>query len=82
MTTQVTGPFNNMYNQRSLQMIEILPSMFDLVRLSHTLVDEAAHRFRVRPAHMVALVHFGVPIKPLVADGNKMLPAKFLALKR
>jgi hypothetical protein len=82
MTTQVSGPFNNMCNQRSLQMIEILPSMFDLVRLSHTLVDEAAHRFRLRPAHRVAHVYLGVPIKLLVADGDKMLPAKFLALKR
>jgi len=45
-------------------------------------LDEAAHRFRVRRTDMVALVHLGVPIELLVADGNKMFQAKFLALKR
>jgi hypothetical protein len=71
-----------MQKQRSLQMIEILPCMFNFVRLSHALVDEAAHRFRVRATHTVALLYFSVPIKLHVADRNKMLPAKFLALKR
>jgi hypothetical protein len=63
-------------------MIEILPSMFNCVRLSHALLDKVAHRFRVRPTHIVALVYLGVPIEVLVADGNKMFSAKFLALKR
>jgi hypothetical protein len=63
-------------------MIEILPSMFNFVRLSHALVDEAAYRFGDRATHTVALLYFGVPIKLRVADGNKMLPAQFLALKR
>jgi hypothetical protein len=82
MKTEVSGPFNNMYNQRSLQRIDILPSMFNCVRLSHALLDEAAHRFRVRPTHIVTVVYLGVPVELVVADGNKMLPAKFLALKR
>ena len=82
MKAEASGPFNNMFNQHSLQMIEILPPMFNCVRLSHALLDEAAHRFRVRPTHIVALVHLDVPIELLVADGNKMFPAKFLALKR
>jgi hypothetical protein len=82
MKTQVIGPFNNMCNQRSLQLIKLLPSMFNCIRLSTALLDEAAHRFRVRRTDMVALVHLGVPIELLVADGNKMFQAKFLALKR
>ena len=82
MKTQVIGPFNNMYNQRSLQLIEILPSMFNCNRMSTALLDEAAHRFRLRRTDMVALVYLGIPIELLVADGNKMFHAKFLALKR
>jgi hypothetical protein len=82
MKTQVSGPFNNVYNQRTLQLIEILPSMLNCIRLLHALLDEAAHRFRVRPTHMLALVYLGIPIKLSVADGNKVFPAKFLALKR
>jgi hypothetical protein len=82
MKTQVIGPVNNMYNQRSLQLIEILPSMFNCNRLSTALLDEAAHRFRVRRTDMVALVFLGISIELLVADGNKMFQAKFLALKR
>jgi hypothetical protein len=56
--------------------------MFNCIRLSTALLDEAAHRFRVRRTDMVALVHLHVPIELLVADGNKMFQAKFLALKR
>ena len=82
MKTQVIGPFNNMYYQRSLQLIEILPSIFNCNRLPTALLDEAAHRFRVRRTHMLALVYLGVPIELLVAGGNKMFQAKFLALKR
>jgi hypothetical protein len=82
MKTQIIGPFNNMCNQRSLQRTKLLPSMFNCIRLSTALLDEAAHRFRVRRTYLVALVHLGVPIKLLVADGNKMFQAKSLALKR
>jgi hypothetical protein len=82
MKTQVIGPFNNMCNQCSLQLIKLLSCMFNCIRLSTALVDKAAHRFRVRGTDMVALVYVGVPIEPLVADGNKMFQAKFLALKR
>jgi hypothetical protein len=82
MKTQVISPFSNMCNQRSLQLIKLLPSMFNCIRLSTALLDEVAHRFRVRPTYMLALVYLGVPIELLVADGNKMFQAKFLALKR
>jgi hypothetical protein len=71
-----------MQKKRSLQMIEILPSMFNFVRVSHGFVDEAAYRFGDRATHTAALLYFGVPIKLGVADGNKMLPAKFLPVKR
>jgi hypothetical protein len=52
------------------------------VRLSRAFVDELPHRFRVRFTHSAALLHFGVPINLNEAEGNEMLPAKNLALKR
>jgi hypothetical protein len=82
MKAQVIGPLNKMFNQRSLQLIKLLPSMFNCFRLSTALLNEAAHRFRVRRTYMVALVYLGIPIELLVADGNKMFQAKFLALKQ
>src|ERR1700681_3999655 len=67
MAAQLTRRKNDVQESRALQIIEFLCRLFNVIRLTRTLIDESPQRFRGRCAHPSAIAHSVVPLKLRVA---------------
>jgi len=82
MTAQFVGPKDDVKKSSSIQVVEIFCLVFYLIGLPRALIDEAPHGLRVSHTQPMRLLHFVVPLQLLIADGDKMRPAKRVTLKR
>src|SRR5882762_5689542 len=82
MAAQFVGPKDDVKKSSSIQVGEILCLVFYLIRLPRALIDEAPHGLRVSHTQAMRLLHFVVPLELLIADGDKMPPAKRVTFKR
>jgi hypothetical protein len=82
MTAEFTCQENDVKQSCSLQIIKVLRSMFNLIRLPLAPVDESPQRLRVLRSQAASLLKFFVPLKPCVAGSDEMVPAQCVALKR
>src|ERR1700719_1609143 len=82
MTAQFVGPKNDVKKSSSIQVVEIFCLVFYFIRLPRALIDEAPHGLRVSHTQAMRLLHFVVALKLLIADGDKMRPAKRVTFQR
>jgi len=66
----------------SLQIIEIVRRVFDLIRLARALMNKSAHLVRIQHASGRTFSEFVIPIESRVAGRDEMFPAKSLALEK
>ncbi len=82
MTAQFVGPKNDVKKPCPIQVVEILCRVFYLIGLPRALIDEAPRRLGVRLILAVYFPDFIVPLKPRIADGDKVPLAKCFVFKR
>jgi hypothetical protein len=81
MTAQFVGPKDEVKKSSSIQVVEIFCLVFYLIGLPRALIDEAPYGLRVSHTQAMRLLHCVVPLKLLIADGDKMPPAKRVTFK-
>lgn len=82
VTAEFAGGKDDVEKLGPVEIIEILSCVFDLIRRSHALMDETAHRFRIREAQAGPLPNFFVFVKARVAHRDEMIPAECLTVER